>query len=175
MLKELKEKMPELQAWDIVNYIKAMMTEFDPTRKTKKTLTQQLMLFSKHFKHQKLFKEMTSDDVLTYLNSCRKPEEIDPLHKWKGSYNRRVQAIKKFYRWLYYPDADRKSRIKDYPAPAQIVKLKKLERKEESHYKPSDLWSPEEDAIFLKYCPYKVIKVCHAVSRDTSARPHELE
>lgn len=174
ILRELKEKMPEQQAWDIVRYVKAMMSEFDPTKKTKKTLTQQLMLLSKHFEHKKPFKEMTRDDILTYLNSCRRAEEKDPLHQWKGTYNVRLAAFKKFYRWLYYPNLGRKERIKTKPVPAQIDNLYKLERKEESIYMPSDLWTPEEDMIFFKYCPYKVIKVYHAISRDTSARPHEL-
>jgi integrase family protein with SAM-like domain len=173
MLKELKEKMPETQAWDIVNYVKAMMAEFDPTKKTKKALTQQLILLSKHWKHQKSFKDMTRDDILSYLNSCRQPEEMDPLHQWKGSYNVRLVAFKKFFRWLYYPNLSRKERIKAKPVPSQIDNLYKLERKEESVYMPSDLWTPEEDMIFLKYCPYKVIKCYHAMSRDTS-RPHEL-
>jgi hypothetical protein len=174
MVRELKEKMPPEQVWDIVKYIKAMMTEFNPTDKSRKNLIQQLMLFSKHFKHQKLFKDMTRDDVVKYLDSGRKSEEEDPIHKWIGSYNIRLAAIKKFYRWFYYPNVSRKSRIRDHPAPAQIQNLYKLERKEQSIYTPDDLWTPEEDAVFLKYCPYEVIKCYHAMSRDTSARPHEL-
>jgi hypothetical protein len=39
---------------------------------------------------------------------------------------------------------------------------------------PSDLWTNEDDAIFLSYCPSKRIKCYHAVSRDTSCRPHEI-
>ena len=46
-----------------------------------------------------------------------------------------------------------------------------LKRKEQSIYKPDDLWTPEDDQIFLKYCPDKRIQCYHAISRDTSARP----
>jgi hypothetical protein len=37
----------------------------------------------------------------------------------------------------------------------------------------TDLWT-EDDSLFLKYCPSKRIKCYHAVSRDASARPHEI-
>ena len=49
-----------------------------------------------------------------------------------------------------------------------------LKRKEQSIYKPDDLWSQEDDQIFLKYCPDKRIQCYHAISRDTSARPDEI-
>jgi uncharacterized protein (DUF2236 family) len=44
MLKELKEKMPPRQASDIVNYVKAMMVEFNPTKKTRKYMIHSLAL-----------------------------------------------------------------------------------------------------------------------------------
>jgi integrase len=52
--------------------------------------------------------------------------------------------------------------------------IKTLPRKEKSPYKPSDIWTNEEHAIFLKYCPEKRDKCYHSMANDTSARPHEL-
>ena len=52
--------------------------------------------------------------------------------------------------------------------------VRRLPRKEKSCYKPSDLWTIEEHAIFLKYCPSKRDKAFHAMANDTSARPHEF-
>jgi hypothetical protein len=37
-----------------------------------------------------------------------------------------------------------------------------------------DLWSPEDDSLFLKYCPNPRDRCYHAMSRDSAARPHEL-
>jgi hypothetical protein len=37
-----------------------------------------------------------------------------------------------------------------------------------------DLWTHEDDAIFLKYCEDKRLKCYHAMARDTSGRPHEI-
>ena len=43
--------------------------------------------------------------------------------------------------------------------------------KEKSPYKPSDIWTKEEHAIFLKYCHEKRDKCYHSMANDTSARP----
>ena len=49
-----------------------------------------------------------------------------------------------------------------------------LKRREQSIYKPTDLWTVEDDLLFLKYCPNKRDRCYHAISRDTSCRPHEI-
>ena len=49
-----------------------------------------------------------------------------------------------------------------------------LKRKEKSIYKPTDLWTQEDDILFFKYCPSKRDRCYHAISRDSSCRPHEL-
>jgi len=36
------------------------------------------------------------------------------------------------------------------------------------------LWTQEDDLLFLKYCPSKRDRCYHAISRDSSCRPHEL-
>ncbi len=47
---------------------------------------------------------MTKQDILSYLNSLRKPHEQDPQHKWIGSYNNRLRVYIKFFKWLYNKD-----------------------------------------------------------------------
>jgi hypothetical protein len=45
-------------------------------------------------------------DVLAFLDSLRKSEITDPLHKWIGTYNvYRVHLIR-FFKWLYSPDLE---------------------------------------------------------------------
>ena len=39
--------------------------------------------------------------------------------------------------------------------PVVIENIPKLKRKEKSIYKPSDLWTQQDDLLFLKYCPTK--------------------
>ena len=49
-----------------------------------------------------------------------------------------------------------------------------LRRKEQSIYKPTDMWTEENDLVFLRYCPTKRMKCYRTISRDTSCRPHEI-
>ena len=55
-----------------------------------------------------------------------------------------------------------------------LQEIRQFHRKEKSTYKPSDIWTDEDHALFLKYCPSKRDKAFHAMANDTSARPHEL-
>jgi len=36
---------------------------------------------------------MTQEDLLCYLDKYRKPENEDPLHKWVGNYNTKLNKI----------------------------------------------------------------------------------
>src|SRR5689334_24119803 len=52
--------------------------------------------------------------------------------------------------------------------------IRQLKRKEISCYKPSDLWSQEDDLLFLKWATNKRDRCYHTMARDLSARPHEI-
>jgi integrase/recombinase XerD len=52
--------------------------------------------------------------------------------------------------------------------------IPQLKRKEVSCYKPSDLWTQEDDLLFLKWVTNKRDRCYHTMSRDLSARPHEI-
>jgi hypothetical protein len=113
---------------------------------------------------------MTREDIIIYLNSLRKDEIKDPLNKWIGTYNLYLVCIAKFFKWLYNPKLEHRKR----PKPEVVDNIPQLRRKEISTYKPSDLWTLEEDLLFLKWCPSKRDRCYHAISRDLSARPHEI-
>jgi integrase len=114
---------------------------------------------------------MTKDDILEYLNSLRKFSTVDPTHKSVGTWNARQMLLLKFFKWLYNPnEQDHKKR----DTPHCMQGIKQLPRKEVSPYKPEDMWTNEEHAIFLKYCPSVRDRCYHAMANDTSARPHEL-
>jgi hypothetical protein len=59
-----------------------------------------------------MFKEMTREDVLSFLNGYRKSESIDLLHRWIGTYNMCRVLLVQFFRWLYYPDLQALDRSK---------------------------------------------------------------
>jgi integrase len=154
----------------IADFISSMKTEINLSYNHIKNHIMILTLLSQFHNNEKSFKQMTREDILSYLDRLRKPESNDPLHKWIGSYNLYRTLILKFFKWLYYPDLQGAGR----PKPRVVENIPQLKRKEQSIYKPSDLWTLEDDALFLKYCPSIRDKCYHMISRDTGCRPHEI-
>jgi integrase/recombinase XerD len=105
-----------------------------------------------------------------YLDSMRKSEQQDLLHKWIETYNRYLSILARFFRWLNNPKLEPKKR----PKPNVVQNIQQLRRREQSIYKPTDLWSREDDLLFLKYCPNTRDRCYHTISRDLSARPKEI-
>jgi integrase/recombinase XerD len=154
----------------IAEYINTARREINISTGHRKSNIHTLYELSKFHLSKKNFKEMTGEDILLYLDSFRKPEASDPLHKWIGTYNLKRGIIVKFFKWLYYPDIEPTKR----PKPKVVENIARLKRKEQSIYKPTDLWSQEDDLLFLRYCPSKRDRCYHTISRDLSCRPHEI-
>lgn len=152
----------------IVEYLRALENEIHLSDNYKRINLTTLVYLSR-FHLNKIFKDMTKDDIILYLNSLRKNETTDPMHGWVSTYNLYLIVLTRFFKWLHYPDLSPKERLKP-----SCVDIPRLKRKEQSIYKPSDMWTQEDDILFLKYCPSKRDRCYHAISRDTSCRPHEL-
>ena len=142
-------ELPDNNALTIIDYILSMKNEINLSDGYRKLNIYALYSISKFFNHRKQYKELLRDDVLQFLDSLRKPEVLDPLHKWIGTYNVYRILFVRFFKWLYYPNLEQKKR----PKPSVIENIAPLKRKEQSVYKPSDLWTIEDDLLFLKYCP----------------------
>ena len=110
------------------------------------------------------------DDIVAFLNISKKTDPVDPLHKWIGTYNQFNMVLTRFFKWLYYPGVEQHKRKK----PEVVDNIPRLTRKEKSIYKPSELWTPEEDLLFLKYCPSSRIRCYHMIQRDIGCRPQNL-
>jgi integrase/recombinase XerD len=152
----------------IIEYIQAMKTETNLSDHYRKDTIDALTRFSKY--SNKSFKDISRNDVIAFLDSFRKTETADPLHRWIGTYNQYRMQIFRFFKWLCSPNLEQDKR----PKPSIIENIPLLKRKEVSTYKPSDLWASQDDLLFLKYCHSKREKCYHAMSRDLSCRPHEI-
>src|SRR5215831_7616695 len=125
--------------------------------------------------NHKDFKRIGKDDVECFFKYYNKgasleQEERDPKHHWIGTYNQAIIHIPKFLKFVHYPDV--------WPPKARprldFIHFTKIRRKEEFVYDGDDMWTQEDDALFMKYCP-SLRDVCfHMMMRDTSARPGEL-
>ena len=157
----------------IARFIVATKNEINLSDSYRKSLISNLSILSEFYDSKaKPFLEMTRDDIQAFLNNFRKPEPIDPLHKWIGTYNHFTVVISKFFEWLYYPDLPSSERQKQ--KPSVIENSTQLKRREKSIYKPTDLWTQDDDQLFLKYCPSVRERCHHMISRDTGCRPHEI-
>jgi integrase len=165
-------------ALTICDYIIAMKREVNPRLSYKKSTIQFSSELSRAVGIEKKFIDMARDDILWYLDNCRKPENEDPLHKWIGSYNTKLVILARFFKWLYYPNVQDPKRRNELSSlerkPDCIMGIKQLKGKEVSCYKPSDLWSQEDDLVFLKWVTNKRDRCYHTMARDLSARPHEI-
>jgi hypothetical protein len=104
---------------------------------------------------------MARRDVIEFLDKFRKPESVDPLHKWLGTYESNRIVSLRFFKWFYYRDILPDKR----PKPAIMENIPQIKRKEISTYKPTDLWSEEDDVLLYKYCLSVRDRCWHAVSR----------
>jgi hypothetical protein len=83
-----------------------LKSEINPSIHYRKDTIMLLCNISTFFKNDKLFKEITRDDFLSFLDSYRKTETADPLHKWIGTYNAYRMHLMRFFKWLYFPDTE---------------------------------------------------------------------
>jgi integrase/recombinase XerD len=159
----------EGNAVTIIEYIVAMKSEVNLSDNYRKDLIEALARFSQ-YNDNKPLKNLTRTNIIAFLETLRKTETQDPMHKWIGTYNIFRIYLLRFFKWLYYPDIEPEKR----PKPSVIENIARLKRKEKSIYKPSDLWTQQDDLLFLRYCPSKRDRCYHAMSRDSSCRPHEI-
>ena len=73
-------------ALTISNYIKTMRTDINLSDNYRKDTIKLLCIFSK-FNNDKSFRVATRTDILAFLDSFRRTEAIDPMHRWIGTYN----------------------------------------------------------------------------------------
>lgn len=147
----------------------AIRFEINPSDHYRKSIIETLSVFAK-FTDNKSFKDITKGDILSFLESFRKTDTIDPLHKWIGTYNVFRMHLLRFFKWFYSPELEPTKRTK----PSLLENIPKLKRKEKSIYKPSDLWTQQDDLLFLMFCPSSRDRCYHAMSRDLSCRPSEI-
>jgi hypothetical protein len=151
----LLNKIPNEDALVIMDYVMSVMTEVNPTDNYRIDIIRILskfIIFCRNGCHiSKPPNQLGRQDVLAFLDSFRKPEVSDPLHRWIGTYNLYRTHLLRFFKWLYSPNVESDNR----PKPSVVEYIPQLRRKEKSIYRPTDLWTFEDDLLFLKFCPSK--------------------
>jgi hypothetical protein len=104
--------LPKENTFIIIKYILAMRMEINLSDNYRRLNINTLYYLSNFFDNRKSFKQITREDLFQYLDSFRKSESSDPLHKWIGTYNLYRILLIRFFRWLHYPDIEQKKRPK---------------------------------------------------------------
>jgi len=162
-------KMEQTNSTLLVDYLYSRMREGNLKPSSRANTIDRLSRLS-IFHKNKSFREMTTEDIFPYLDTVRRTESDDPMHRWIGTYNLSVIKLIAFFKWLYEPDTHSTNR----QVPIFLNSVKCLKRKEKTTCCAKDLWTYEEDLLFLKYCPDKRLRLYHIMARETSGRPHEL-
>src|ERR1051325_10340080 len=134
---DLFNKIPlKENALTLASYVISMRSEINLSYNYRIDIIEKISRLSIYY-GKTLFKDMTREQILEFLDNLRKPEASDPLHKWVGTYNLFRIYFMRFFKWLYSPDIEQNKR----PKPSVIENIQQLKRKEASIYKPSDLWT----------------------------------
>jgi hypothetical protein len=117
-------------AFVLIDYMLALKTEINPSDNYRKSVIKNVGKFMKfcRLSTNKPLKELERDDVLAYLDSLRKSESSDSLHKWIGTYNLHRVHLLRFFKWLHSPDIEQHKR----PKPSVVDNIPQLRRKEKS-------------------------------------------
>jgi hypothetical protein len=97
-----RNRLSEENALTVCEYIISLKREVNPRLSYIKYTIQFLSDLSRRVGIAKQFKDMTREDILLFLDSSRKTENEDPLHKWIGSYNIKRIIVIRFFKCLYY-------------------------------------------------------------------------
>lgn len=93
----------EENATIIADYMAAIRSEMmSMSDLYRKAIIDTLSLFAR-FVDNRSFKDITKDDILSFLESFRRTEAADPLHKWIGTYNIFRIHLLRFFKWFYSP------------------------------------------------------------------------
>jgi integrase/recombinase XerD len=155
----------------IITYVLDLITEVNPSEPYRINTIYKLKQLAEHY-HPKSFKDLTRQDIIDYLDHFRKPESVDPLYKWIGTYEHTRIIFLRFFKWLHRLNDDIPHNKR--PTPEVMQQIPRIKRREVSIYKPTDLWTEEDDELFYRHCPSLRDKCWHAVARDTGCRPHEM-
>jgi hypothetical protein len=91
----------------IAKYIMSMKIEINLSDYYRRDIIVILSKVSKFFSNQKAFKSVTREDILSFLDSFRKMESVDPMHRWIGTYNTYRIHLMRFFKWLCFQMSNR--------------------------------------------------------------------
>jgi len=113
----------------IINYILAMQTETTASQHYRVETISTLRKLAE-FHDNKAFKDMTRQDILAFLDRLRKPESVDPTHKWIGTYELTRVILLRFFKWLHAGPNRNDVPAKQRPTPNVMLNIPRIKRRQ---------------------------------------------
>jgi hypothetical protein len=101
----LLNKLSRRDALILMDYVISLKAEINPSDNYRKSVIKivgKFMIFCR-LSNDKPPVQLGREDVLAFLDSFRKSESSDPLHKWIGTYNLYRVHLLRFFKWLHLP------------------------------------------------------------------------
>jgi integrase/recombinase XerD len=114
------------------------------------------------------------EQILTFLNTKQKDENLDPSKRWITTWNDYLGTIKHFFRWVYNQRGKEELVLTSEWATPQFVQIKKKKTKRLSPYSEIEIWDKDELLTIVKYQPYLRNKAALTLFWDLDARNHEV-
>ena len=125
-----------------INYVLAMQTETEVSEYYRINKVINLKKLAE-FHKTKSFSKITRQDIVEYLDRLRKPESVDPLHQWVGTYEL-TRVILLLFLSGYTVQIGTDVSPRNRPTPDVMLNIPQIKRREISIYKPTDLWKEEQ-------------------------------
>lgn len=97
---KLAERMSIGNAEILAKFIISNRKERNISNKTAIIYIDAIVYLENYHKHKDLNK-IENGNIISFLDSYRKTDAQDPLHKWINTYNIRLDTIYRFFRWFY--------------------------------------------------------------------------
>jgi integrase/recombinase XerD len=100
------------------------------------------------------------DQIVRFLDTKIKPEQIDSDKKWITTWNDYLWCIKLFFRWLHNKkmseiNVQEEAKPRDeWKTPSFLQQIKKKKTKRLSPYLETEIWDRDELLTAVKYEPY---------------------
>jgi integrase/recombinase XerD len=164
---------------DLLKYFYQHMKDNGTSQNYQKGNLKAMVHFAEHIGAATSFYEVDNKQVIRFLDTKIKTEQIDSDKKWITTWNDYLWRLKLFFRWLH----NRKVReineeeVKpedEWKTPLFLQQIKKKKTRRLSPYIETEIWDRDELLAIVKYEPYIRNKAALTLFWDLDARNHEV-
>jgi integrase/recombinase XerD len=132
------------------------------------------LLFAMHLKERSFFDVTTQSEIISFLDTKKKPKDIDQDERWKTTYNDYLDSIKFLYRWLYNQRGCEDLTDPETWETPGFVQIRHQKTQRKSPYADAEKWEKSEIMAIIPYAANARNKAALGLFWDLDARNHEV-